>query len=89
MMALSALSMAHHNGYPSAHALEHYQQVIPGLKAMVQSSQDSYSDGAFLCHFLLLLYEVSHDSRGGGNRLSQRKAENTTSSFLIGERGGF
>ena len=59
MMALAALSLAHQNGLHSADALEHYQQVIPALKNTVQSSQDSYSDGALFTHFVLLLYEVS------------------------------
>lgn len=58
MMALAALSMALQNGIHNADALEHYQQVIPALKITVQRSQDSYSDGALLTHFILLLYEV-------------------------------
>lgn len=58
MMALAALSKALQNGVQNADALEHYQQVIPALKVSVQSSQDSYSDGALLTHFILLLYEV-------------------------------
>lgn len=58
-MALSALSVAHQNGGGDpANALEHYQSVIPALKATVQSTQDSYADGALFTHFLLLLYEV-------------------------------
>lgn len=43
MMALAALSLAHKKRSSNADALEHYQQVIPALKNMVQSSQDSYS----------------------------------------------
>jgi tetratricopeptide (TPR) repeat protein len=58
IMALTALSMAHQHRGNNADALEHYQKVIPALKAAVQSSQDSYSDGALFTHFLLLLYEV-------------------------------
>jgi hypothetical protein len=60
MMALAALSIAKAN---SADALEHYQSVIPALKTTVQSSQDSYSDGALFTHFILLLYEVCYHSR--------------------------
>lgn len=59
-MALSALSMAYKNNIQSVDALEHYQQVIPALKTTVQSTEDSYSDGALLSHYILLLYEVSH-----------------------------
>lgn len=58
-MSLAALSMAHQNGLHKADALEHYQQVIPALKDSVQSVQDSYSDGALLTHFVLLLYEIA------------------------------
>ncbi|KAH9218950.1 fungal-specific transcription factor domain-containing protein [Leptodontidium sp. 2 PMI_412] len=59
MMALSALSIAHKKGSHNANALEHYQQVIPALQTTVQSSQDSYSDGALLTHLILLLYEIA------------------------------
>lgn len=45
MMALSALSIAHKKGSHNAHALEHYQQVIPALQTTVKSSQDSYVCG--------------------------------------------
>lgn len=62
MMALAALSMALQNGVQNADALEHYQQVIPALKITVQSSQDSYSDGALFTHFILLLYEVCSEA---------------------------
>lgn len=58
MMALAALSLARSKGSGNASALEHYQRVIPALQTMVQSSQDSYSNGPFLTHTFLLLYEV-------------------------------
>lgn len=58
MMALAAISMAVQNGAKNTDALEHYQQVIPALKIAVQSSEDSYSDGALFTHFVLLVYEV-------------------------------
>ncbi|KAH7417033.1 fungal-specific transcription factor domain-containing protein [Cadophora sp. MPI-SDFR-AT-0126] len=59
MMALSALSIAHKKDSHDANALEHYQQVIPALQTTVQSSQDSYSDGALLTHLVLLFYEIA------------------------------
>lgn len=58
-MALSQLKLAHLKGVHTADALEHYQQVIPALQVKVQSSEDSYSDGAFFTHFILLLYEIT------------------------------
>ncbi|KAH7309385.1 fungal-specific transcription factor domain-containing protein [Rhexocercosporidium sp. MPI-PUGE-AT-0058] len=59
MIALSALSIAHKKGSHDANALEYYQQVIPALQTIVQSSQDSYSDGALLTHLVLLIYEIA------------------------------
>lgn len=58
MMALSALSLAYRKRIHNAVALEHYQTTIPAMRAIVQSPQDSFCDGALLTHFLLLLYEV-------------------------------
>ncbi|KUJ22518.1 uncharacterized protein LY89DRAFT_728652 [Mollisia scopiformis] len=57
--AITALAQLTVSGVHTADALEHYQQVIPALQSIVQSSQDSYSDGAFFTHFLLLLYEIA------------------------------
>ncbi|KAH6694380.1 fungal-specific transcription factor domain-containing protein [Leptodontidium sp. MPI-SDFR-AT-0119] len=59
IMALSALSIAQKKGSYDAKALEHYQQAIPALQTTVQSSQDSYSDGALLTHLVLLFYEIA------------------------------
>ncbi|KAE9381423.1 hypothetical protein N431DRAFT_321494 [Stipitochalara longipes BDJ] len=67
MMALAALSLARKKGSSNTDALEHYQQVIPALKTMVQSSQDSYSDGPLLTHTFLLLYEVRKQSEPESN----------------------
>lgn len=51
--------MARNYGGPSAEALEHYQLILSLLKDAVKTAEDSYSDGIFLCHFLLLIYEVN------------------------------
>jgi hypothetical protein len=59
MMAISALSLAHRAGTQSAEALDHYVQVVPAMRQLVQSEEDSNSDGALFTHYLLLLYEVS------------------------------
>ncbi|CZR50832.1 uncharacterized protein PAC_00706 [Phialocephala subalpina] len=59
IMALSELTLAHQRGVHTTDALEHYQQVIPALQIKVQSSEESYSDGAFFTHFILLLYEIA------------------------------
>ncbi|KAG0650954.1 hypothetical protein D0Z07_2692 [Hyphodiscus hymeniophilus] len=59
MMALAALDISNRHGIRSSQALEHYQSVIPALKMTLQSPRDSYSDGAFFTHFILLLYEIA------------------------------
>ena len=58
-MAFSALSMSWKNGIPNIDALQHYQQAIPSLQASLKSEQDLTSDGVFMTHFLLLLYEIA------------------------------
>jgi len=85
-MALSALSMAHNVQRPDA--LEHYQQVIPALKNSVQSTEDSYSDGAFLSHYILLLYEVSHNSALSESQYSKEENWITFSLLLRKELSG-
>lgn len=58
MMAVSALSLAHQTGGQSIDALQHYQQAFPSLQTCIRSDEDLCSDGVFLTHFLLLIYEV-------------------------------
>jgi hypothetical protein len=58
MMAVAALSMAPHDGKERLDALQHYQQALPALQNTLKSAEDLSSDGAFLTHFLLLIYEV-------------------------------
>ena len=58
-MAFSALSMSHKHGMPSLDALQHYQQALPLLQASLHTEEDLASDGVFLTHFLLLLYEIA------------------------------
>lgn len=58
MMAVSALSLAHQDGSQNMDALQYYQQAFPSLQNSIRSSEDLLSDGLFLTHFLLLVYEV-------------------------------
>lgn len=58
-MAFSALSMSHKHGMPSLQALQHYQQALPLLQASLHNEEDLASDGVFLTHFILLLYEIA------------------------------
>ena len=63
MMALAALSMAGSDSKARLVALQQYQQALPALQATLKSTDDLSSDGAFLTHFLLLVYEVSGSNR--------------------------
>jgi hypothetical protein len=58
MMAVAALSMASQDGKERLDALQYYQQALPVLQNTLRSTDDLSSDGAFLTHFLLLVYEV-------------------------------
>jgi hypothetical protein len=58
MMAVAALSLAHREGNERLDALQHYQKALPALQSNLRSTGDLSSDGAFLTHFLLLVYEV-------------------------------
>ena len=60
MMAVAALSLAHKEGNERLDALQHYQKALPALQSNLRSADDLSSDGAFLTHFLLLVYEVSN-----------------------------
>ncbi len=58
MMAVAALSLAQQEGKERLDALLHYQLALPALQASLRSPNDLSSDGAFLTHFILLVYEV-------------------------------
>lgn len=59
MMALGALSLFRHDGLEKIDSLQHYSQALPELQVSLKSEEDLASDGAFLTHFLMLVYEVS------------------------------
>jgi hypothetical protein len=59
IMAVSALSLSHSGTGQSVDALQYYQQAFPSLQTSLRNSEDLVSDGLFLTHFLLLIYEVN------------------------------
>lgn len=61
MMAVAALSLAIKDSTARLDALQHYQQALPALQINLRSEDDLYSDGGFLTHFMLLVYEVRLD----------------------------
>jgi hypothetical protein len=71
MMAVAALSLALQDGNARLAALQHYQQSLPALQISLKSPDDLLSDGAFLTHFLLLVYEIAAAETGHSNLWSQ------------------
>jgi hypothetical protein len=71
MMAVSALSLSRHGGKERLDALQHYQQALPALQSSLRGPDDLSSDGAFLTHFLLLVYEIAAAETGHSNLWSQ------------------
>lgn len=59
-MAVSALSLSHSGTGHNVDALQYYQQAFPSLQNSLRNNDDLVSDGLFLTHFLLLIYEVSN-----------------------------
>ena len=60
MMAISALSLSHSGTGHNVDALQYYQQAFPSLQVSLRNNDDLVSDGLFLTHFLLLIYEVRY-----------------------------
>ncbi|OAL70155.1 hypothetical protein A7D00_5685 [Trichophyton violaceum] len=67
MMAVSALSLSRQDPSKSIDSLQHYQKTLPFLQTSMRSHQDLSSDGVFLTHFLLLIYEIAAAEPGGSN----------------------
>ena len=63
--------MSHKHGIPSLDALQHYQQALPSLQASIHTEEDLASDGVFLTHFILLLYEIAAGEPRGLSLWSQ------------------
>ncbi|MCJ1282031.1 hypothetical protein MMC26_001354 [Xylographa opegraphella] len=59
LMALSSLSLAHTEGSRNVLALQYYQKALSPLQNNLRIEQDMASNGAFLTHFVLLLYEIA------------------------------
>ena len=66
-MAVSALSLSHSGTGQNVDALQYYQQAFPSLQTSLRNSDDLVSDGLFLTHFLLLIYEVAAAEPHGSN----------------------
>ncbi len=62
MMALSALSLVQQGNNHYMDVLQYYDQALPSLQSSLQNCDDILSDGLFLTHFLLLIYQVRNAS---------------------------
>ncbi|KAJ6092919.1 transcriptional regulator family: Fungal Specific TF [Penicillium sp. IBT 16267x] len=82
IMAVSALSLSHSGTGQSVDALQYYQQAFPSLQTSLRNSDDLVSDGLFLTHFLLLIYEVSAAEPHGSNLWSHHISRLLHISFL-------
>ncbi|KAJ5217548.1 uncharacterized protein N7469_011173 [Penicillium citrinum] len=67
IMAVSALSLSHSGTGQTVDALQYYQQAFPSLQISLRNENDLISDGLFLTHFLLLIYEVAAAEPHGSN----------------------
>ncbi|KAL4930606.1 uncharacterized protein BDV17DRAFT_280586 [Aspergillus undulatus] len=59
MMALSALSLVHQGNAHYMVALQYYGQTLPSLQDSLLKCDVVLSDGLFLTHFLLLIYQIA------------------------------
>ena len=57
-MALSSLSLVRQGNTHYMTALQYYDQALPALQSSLENCDDVLSDGLFLTHFLLLIYQV-------------------------------
>lgn len=58
MMAVGSLAISQSDGSEPVNSLQYYSQTLPELQNSLRCEEDLASDGAFLTHFLLLIYEV-------------------------------
>ncbi|PYH94431.1 hypothetical protein BO71DRAFT_325475 [Aspergillus ellipticus CBS 707.79] len=58
IMAISALSIVRQGSGEDVDASYHYSQVISFSQGSLYSNEDILSDGLYLTHFLLLIYEI-------------------------------
>ncbi|KAL4776226.1 hypothetical protein BDW60DRAFT_213688 [Aspergillus nidulans var. acristatus] len=69
MMAVSALSLVHQGNAHYVDALQYYNHALPSLQSGLQNCDDVLSDGLFLTHFLLLIYQIALPTPSDGSNL--------------------
>ncbi|KAJ5085651.1 transcriptional regulator family: Fungal Specific TF [Penicillium argentinense] len=88
IMAVSALSLSHSGTGQNVDALQYYQQAFPSLQISLRNNDDLVSDGLFLTHFLLLIYEVAAAEPHGSNLWSHHISRLLHITFLRRNRYG-
>ncbi|KAJ5582756.1 hypothetical protein N7535_001376 [Penicillium sp. DV-2018c] len=88
MMAVSALSLSHSGTGHNVDALQYYQQAFPSLQVSIRNNDDLVSDGLFLTHFLLLIYEVAAAEPHGSNLWSHHISRLLHIAFLRRDKYG-
>ncbi|KAL4985046.1 hypothetical protein BDW68DRAFT_189976 [Aspergillus falconensis] len=69
MMTVSALSLVHQGNAHYMDALQYYDHALPSLQSSLQNWDDVLSDGLFLTHFLLLIYQIALSTPSNGSNL--------------------
>ncbi|KAL3441153.1 hypothetical protein BJX65DRAFT_259494 [Aspergillus insuetus] len=69
MMTLSALSLVRQGNSHYMDALQYYDQALPSLQSSLQNCEEVLSDGLFLTHFLLLIYQITFAKPSNGSSL--------------------
>ncbi|KAL4975769.1 hypothetical protein BDW66DRAFT_160219 [Aspergillus desertorum] len=69
MMAVSALSLVRQGNVHYTDALQYYDHALPPLQSSLQNCDDVLSDGLFLTHFLLLVYQIALTFSSDGSNL--------------------
>ncbi|CAG7928166.1 unnamed protein product [Penicillium olsonii] len=88
MMAVSALSLSHSGTGHNVDALQYYQQAFPSLQSSLRNNDDLVSDGLFLTHFLLLIYEIAAAEPHGSNLWSHHISRLLHIAFLRRDKYG-
>ncbi|KAL4900601.1 hypothetical protein BDW74DRAFT_188217 [Aspergillus multicolor] len=69
MMAVSALSLVRQGNSHYMDVLQYYDHGLPSIQSSLQNCDDVLSDGLFLTHFLLVVYQIAFAAPSNGPNL--------------------
>ena len=67
ILALSALSLARRQNRPAADGMQHYEEALHQSERCLQTTEDLASNGPFLMHYVLLIYDIAVGEAIGSN----------------------